>query len=770
LLFPFRDPARVRNDYPLFLFAPDRIEDDHLYAPLADLLKQLTDGIARGGEDAQLLKDNLPRLERYLRDALTDTDSPVDATTLLADAAKAVEKELSLSGDAAQRLHKDLEKLLAALPDGGKLLSLGEHTAVCLLIEVVRHRVITRHARLRNNVADLAAKLRDVLRIDDAKTPKGHRAEAIGGTVGDSAAHFDAEALARVLGPARGAEPMEAIRRARLDEVAQILGHHLSRHQAPRITVVNHDKAPSSWQAEDVTWQQVGEADVCRAAWTIFDDQAAQCAQLFGAIRVARLELAGAYDPVRHDALLESFDWRAFSPQEMLCVPPVLAVASAEDLATTGMLDLSRILLSARPVRVMVTVQPSTNPGLAPDDDPLTSGRFELAYLGVSHREALVHQSAAARPEHLLDGFLRGLDATGCSLHVVAGGLTSPGQPLRLGSYLHVSAALEGRAHPLFLYDPQAGATWARRFEFAGNPQPQADWPVYDMPCRDAQGREQRVPVAFTFADSVLPDARYRDHFRVAPARCGSEKLIPISEYLTLLTDDANDRIPFVWATDERGQLHRVVISRDLTWACQDRLDYWRTLQELAGVRNEYVREAVACERERLEAEFEAERQQLAEAHADVLERVRTEASRDAMQRLAAALVATDASSLTAITVDLVDAPVASPATAGPAPIDAEPAQETDAPIAEDDDDEPSDPWINSILCTSCNDCMAINPQVFVYNANKQATIGDPRAGTYVQLVQAAEKCPAKCIHPGTPLNPEEPGLKELIERAKPFK
>jgi hypothetical protein len=33
----------------------------------------------------------------------------------------------------------------------------------------------------------------------------------------------------------------------------------------------------------------------------------------------------------------------------------------------------------------------------------------------------------------------------------------------------------------------------------------------------------------------------------------------------------------------------------------------------------------------------------------------------------------------------------------------------------------------------------------------------------------AAEKCPARCIHPGKPLNPDEPNLDELIERAKPF-
>ena len=79
------------------------------------------------------------------------------------------------------------------------------------------------------------------------------------------------------------------------------------------------------------------------------------------------------------------------------------------------------------------------------------------------------------------------------------------------------------------------------------------------------------------------------------------------------------------------------------------------------------------------------------------------------------------------------------------------------------------EPWINSMLCTSCNDCININPRLFVYNENKQAVIGDPKAGTYAQLVQAAEKCPSRCIHPGTPLNPDEPNLEELKKRAKKF-
>ena len=54
-------------------------------------------------------------------------------------------------------------------------------------------------------------------------------------------------------------------------------------------------------------------------------------------------------------------------------------------------------------------------------------------------------------------------------------------------------------------------------------------------------------------------------------------------------------------------------------------------------------------------------------------------------------------------------------------------------------------------------------------DSDKQAVIGDAKAGTYAQFVKAAEKCPARCIHPGLPLDPNETDVEGLIERAKPF-
>ncbi|HYB27366.1 MAG TPA: hypothetical protein VEF89_12175 [Solirubrobacteraceae bacterium] len=79
------------------------------------------------------------------------------------------------------------------------------------------------------------------------------------------------------------------------------------------------------------------------------------------------------------------------------------------------------------------------------------------------------------------------------------------------------------------------------------------------------------------------------------------------------------------------------------------------------------------------------------------------------------------------------------------------------------------DPWIETPRCSTCNECTGINDRMFAYNDNKQAYIKDPDAGSFRELVEAAESCQVAVIHPGRPRNPHEPGLEDLIERAKAF-
>ena len=100
-------------------------------------------------------------------------------------------------------------------------------------------------------------------------------------------------------------------------------------------------------------------------------------------------------------------------------------------------------------------------------------------------------------------------------------------------------------------------------------------------------------------------------------------------------------------------------------------------------------------------------------------------------------------------------------------PIDESAAEPPDEAVVEEH--VPDESWIETARCSTCNECTTINDRMFAYNENKQAYIKDPDAGTFRELVEAAETCQVAVIHPGKPRNPNEPGLEELLERAKAF-
>jgi len=246
---------------------------------------------------------------------------------------------------------------------------------------------------------------------------------------------------------------------------------------------------------------------------------------------------------------------------------------------------------------------------------------------------------------------------------------------------------------------------------------------------------------------------------------------MPIDAWLQLDEAESDRKVPFIWAEDAAHQLHRLVISRSMAWLCRDRLSYWTTLQEFGGLNNEHVRVAT----QQVSAEAEAELKQALEAqaaqHAQALEAVRAGAAREAMQRLTAVLLDTEAGPL-GVTAPpaTASAPVTPPPSATPPATETAPAPTPKPAVVEqEEEDEDEEPWVDSALCTSCNDCVIINPRLFVYDDNKQVVVGDPKAGSFAEIVKAAEGCPSKCIHPGSPLDPSEPDLEALRERARRF-
>jgi hypothetical protein len=207
--------------------------------------------------------------------------------------------------------------------------------------------------------------------------------------------------------------------------------------------------------------------------------------------------------------------------------------------------------------------------------------------------------------------------------------------------------------------------------------------------------------------------------------------MLALDDWLRRSPESLEKKVPSLVAVDRDDVLQRLIIDDSLVQAARRCLENWHRLQELGGIHNSHADRLLARERARWEEEKRAE---------------------------IAALSAAGAVPVEAEAADAAAAKVSAAEVDGAAQ---EPEPEPER--------SPDEAWIETIRCSSCNECTQINDKMFEYNENKQAYLKDVKAGTYRQLVEAAESCQLSIIHPGKPADPTEPGLDELIERAQPF-
>ena len=765
LLEPYRDVSRLRYDYPLFLFNAEQSEvnptPEQLAKPVGEVLQECVASFAPGDDSARILKDNLPWVERELRQQLVGVEGPVVASDLVKAATEALVEHLSLDAENKGKLEDDIAKMQAALPAAGHLLAYGRYPAIHLLVHSIRSRIIPRHASFRSEISAHIRELKTLLDVDWSQSAESKNAESLQGSIGGSANFFDTSALSKVMGQkSQGSVTMSAERRARIEAALATLEEY--QHSTTLVRFIHNGPLEGTWLSSTEGFESSDESDPCAAATRFFDEEAERLAKVFAAARVARLEINSIYDAAIHDPFFANFNWEAFSRDELLLVPAVIALESANHVATAGMSSFSRLLSSGRPVQIFVRVQAHNNPAATGDEDPFQNYRTELGYLGISHRQAVVSQASAARHVNLLERFGSALDATRTSLHLINIGLRPTGQDLGLNAWLVAGAALEGRVHPAFSINPAAGDAFADRMDFSGNPQPENDWPLHPFNYVDDTGISVEQELAFTFADYALLIPRLHHHFAVVPNECDSDALVPVAEFLQLPDERVHQHVPFVWAVGVGGVLHRVVLSRALIQACRDRLNFWHTLQEMAGVRNKHIDNAIAATRAEVEAQAAAEKAELQAQFESELGRVRAEAAGEVMGKLTDVLLGMDFTSG-------APRPAFAASTAAPAAAEEVVEEAAPAPVEEEEEELVEDAWIDTPLCTTCNDCLEINPIMFVYNDTNQAILGELSTGTYKQMVEAAEICPSKCIHPGQPWDASEGNLDELKERAAPF-
>jgi ferredoxin len=268
------------------------------------------------------------------------------------------------------------------------------------------------------------------------------------------------------------------------------------------------------------------------------------------------------------------------------------------------------------------------------------------------------------------------------------------------------------------------------------------------------------VKEGITFAQVAALNPRYADHFLVIPPEAWDDNQVEMAEYLEEFATSIPKAVPFIWLINPEKELCRAIVSREMSSACYDRLLSWQNLQELGGLNNEYVQRAVSKVRKEME-------DKIAQREKDVEEKARKAGAESAIDRLVALF--SDPSTLPAVTKTEVPLPPKELPEEEKTKVEKQETEIIEITEEPETGEEAlsEDPYIDSFLCSSCNDCINLNPLMFKYNGDNQAYIADPSAGTFLQLVKAAEACPAKCIHPGTPQPGDETATPEVLDRAK---
>ncbi len=466
-------------------------------------------------------------------------------------------------------------------------------------------------------------------------------------------------------------------------------------------------------------------------AMGVFEGHMAKMVEGFKTVRQIEMELPGGYDPEESGDFFARFNWEQLSDEEWHLCPPVLAMGGDGAMFDIGFQNLSRALMAGKPIKILIVdTQVYSNTGgqactsgfisQVADMSPYgaskhgkTEKRKEISIIGMAHRTSFVAQGALSNTTHLLESFIDGLNSRRPALFNVYA-VCPPEHGVGDNSAVAQSKmAVESRAFPLFRYNPDLGVTFSECATLEGNPSLDADWPTYDLHYVDESGKKT-MTLPMTFADFALSEGRFAKQFKKAPPETWNDDMVLLGDFLKLSEGEREGKFPFIWSVDKKNRLMRVLTSVEMVRACAERLQFWHQLKDVTGATVSVQADEVA-----------------------IANRVRQEL----IQKLSSGI--------------------------GISSSDAQPALAAAPAMAAAEGYEQV--WVDTPECTACDECININPKVFAYNDTKKVVVLNPRGGSYLDLVKAAEKCTAGVIHPGTPWNMNEANLDKLKQRAAKF-
>lgn len=712
LLVPYRQLPKLRYDFPVIL-----LDDSNTQAfldTLSGVINRLLRAIAAEGNAGARLRQHVLRLETRMRELVAD--GLESSLVKLWDYA---EKSLLAECEKpeAESLKNSLATARFALRIDGQVVDCDDRLPSLLLQHAWAKVEAPRTRQTLEQITTLITRLRNMLKVDDLKAGRSRTPQRLRQTLGRRYKDaFDFELMSELLENATPHNRLPADRRRRVRSALSVLESQKFFARAGR------DK-----RTQDGTQYRFA-FNSAASALKAYNERLPEIAKVIKAISVAELECENAYREQKHAAYFDRFGVQALAPADLALFPSYLICLQESECDTRDKARLMEIASSDLPMKVLWQVSDVLGEP-SPVDGQLHHGAFaqQLASTFVVPGNAYVLQSSSSNLYQQKEEIRKGLEFRGPAIFSIFARRSRPSPSLP--AYLCAAAAMESRVFPAFSYDPAAGPGLADRFSISTNPEIEAAWPRRELRYEDEDLQMVSEDHAFTLVDFAATDPRYSDYFASAPRESWNDNMLPVADYLDLPDEEAFENVPYVPVVDSGNVLRRLVVDDNLIRIARRCRDRWRVLQEQGGVNNSYA--SALLSKERIAWEEEKEEQ---------IQTIRVElAQADLPQR--------------------VEAVSAQPATE-----EAEEAAIPEAAPAVSDD-----PYIDTPRCTTCDECTDLNDRMFAYDDNKQAFIKDPDAGSYAELVEAAEVCQVAIIHPGKPRNQDEPGLEELIKRAEPF-
>lgn len=673
-------------------------------------LSAIVDSILRvcapRGIAGERMRKNLLRLQEEIQ-ALTLQGRPGSLREVWDRASDKLLSGKGLSAEEEEELEKNLKRARGALDCDGQLISCDGNTPVLLVAHAWRAVQQRRSRSVKKELREILVKLSDILKNDYVRSNDSRTPEALKVTVGTSFEdEFDFEAMSRELPKVKAKDLLPKKRRERIEFAISVLESQAFFGSA-------RDEGVYSFEAKS-----------CTAALSEFRKRLPEMVDFVRALRIAELETENAYRDEKHDKFFRKLNEDSLRAEDVGFFPSYLVCMNDKDYNDANKAAVIEILSSELPIKVLFeTSEVFETPSIKNGGGAFSGWSLRLANMAIGLGKAFVLQTTSSNLYQMSESISEGLEFQGPALFSVFSGnaCKRPSLP----TYLLSASATQSRAFPTLIYNPQGGDDWASRFSVDANPQPERIWPVDQFSYQDEDIQSISEDVTFTLVDYLATDSRFSDCFMSVPRSEWNRQMIPLGEYLRDGEGREDEKVPYILMVGRDDILHRVVVTRSLVKAAEQYARSWRSLQELGGIDNSHALRLLDRERKIWEEEKQREiddlRSQLKEEGATV---------------------------------------------AAEAPAVGEAEAEAEAEVEE----IPSDvPYIETVRCSTCNECTNRNNKMFMYNENKQAYIADLQAGTYRQMVEAAEACKLAIIHPGKPWNPDEKNLEELIKRAESF-